>query len=107
MATRALRPAVERVALGAAWLDELWPGWVYQIDLRHLDVGSCLDCVLGQLFGDYNDAPESATSVAASHGFDRMDVATVNNESYAALTAAWHNLIVARRDARSRRGCDR
>jgi len=39
----------ERVARGAALLDELAPGWHKQIDLNTLKLSSCTDCVCGQL----------------------------------------------------------
>lgn len=40
----------ERVAHGAAWLDERYPGWVDAIDLGKLNVASCHACVLGQVY---------------------------------------------------------
>jgi hypothetical protein len=48
----------ERVAAGAAFLDEREPGW-WSLDREsplhtsQLYVGSSCDCVLGQLFGSY------------------------------------------------------
>lgn len=41
---------VERVASGAAWLDENYPNWWKSIDLGTLQVSSCLHCVLGQVY---------------------------------------------------------
>lgn len=40
----------QRVADGAAWLDEKYPGWFDKIDLAILDLGSCTQCVLGQVY---------------------------------------------------------
>lgn len=48
-----------RVARGAAWLDENHPGWERRIDLADLQLSSSCRCVLGQLFGDFHDAPVS------------------------------------------------
>lgn len=40
----------DRVALGAAWLDQHYPNWVNAIDLDTLDVSNCTSCVLGQVY---------------------------------------------------------
>lgn len=40
----------ERVARGAAWLDEKYPGWFNKIDLSILDLADCTQCVLGQVY---------------------------------------------------------
>jgi hypothetical protein len=45
----------ERVARGAAWLDEQRPGWVDEIDLHDLALASPCRCILGQIFGDFDD----------------------------------------------------
>lgn len=42
----------DRVAKGAATLDEILPGWERKIDLEHLYLESACDCVLGQLAVD-------------------------------------------------------
>lgn len=44
-----------KVAAGMALLDQERPGWRQEIDLGTLDLGSCSVCVLGQIFGDYED----------------------------------------------------
>lgn len=36
---------------GAKKLDEVRPGWEAEVDQERLDIGSCHDCVLGQLYG--------------------------------------------------------
>jgi hypothetical protein len=46
----------ERVAAGAAFLDQTEPGWDARIDLDRLDIGSDCGCVLGQLHGSYSSA---------------------------------------------------
>lgn len=43
----------ERVASGAYMLDVHAPGWRDKIDLDRLNVRSCDDCILGQVFGEY------------------------------------------------------
>lgn len=39
----------ERVAKGAAWLDENHDGWIEEVELDRLDLGSECNCVLGQI----------------------------------------------------------
>lgn len=43
--------ARERVARGAALLDEKYPGWADRINLERFDLGNACTCVLGQLEG--------------------------------------------------------
>lgn len=46
----------ERVAAGAAFLDEHWPGWDYQIDIEMFDLCDPCECVLGQVYGGFYEA---------------------------------------------------
>jgi hypothetical protein len=48
----------DRVAAGAAWLDANRPSWWQRINLDTLDLSLNCGCVLGQLDGDFWDAPE-------------------------------------------------
>jgi hypothetical protein len=43
-------PAEERVAKGAALMDEKVPGWAEKVDKSRLNISSCADCILGQTF---------------------------------------------------------
>lgn len=43
----------DRVASGVYMLDIFSPGWRQKIDLANLDITSCRDCVLGQIYGSY------------------------------------------------------
>jgi hypothetical protein len=90
----------ERVRAGAAWLDEHEPGWVDRINLDRLDLSSQCRCVLGQLDGDY------LTSVIQRGLSEKYDVGTPFGFSlcidepdslWPTLTAAWRELIDARR----------
>ena len=47
----------ERVANGVKWLDENRPSWIAEVNPDTLALQSPCDCVLGQLFGNYWDAP--------------------------------------------------
>jgi len=42
----------EEIARGAAFLDEVRPGWERQIDIGTLELNACDQCVLGQVFGE-------------------------------------------------------
>ncbi len=39
---------------GMKWLDTTYPNWVGRIDLDHLEMADCMQCVLGQAFGNYH-----------------------------------------------------
>lgn len=53
------------VEQGAKLLDELHPDWYTHIDLRRLDLFSCADCIVGQLFPVYTEHPASRLVRAA------------------------------------------
>ncbi len=88
-----------RVARGAALLDEKRPGWDARIDLAVLDLESCRQCVVGQLFGpEYGHDPFGwglavlgIPVEAGRHGFDTF------GEDFADLTAEWRRVVTARR----------
>lgn len=42
-----------RVQRGIDALDRYMPGWPSKIDTKKLEMESCLECVMGQLFKDY------------------------------------------------------
>lgn len=102
----------ERVAAGAAWLDEHEPGWVDLIDLDKLNLASGCRCILGQLESprldpDY-DPPDTAYVEALDHygvadpdglGFNVEPALPrqIRHEQFQALTAAWRELIQQRR----------
>lgn len=84
----------ERVARGAALLDEREPGWWQRINVRTLDIRSCKRCVLGQLEGwpSINARFDPSLGFDAGEGSPQEVVADFN-----ALTAEWRRLIKARR----------
>jgi hypothetical protein len=95
----------ERVAAGAAWLDEHRPGWVDRINLDTLDLSDTCKCVLGQEYGRFvlgDDLILDEGSESHLLGFDvdelRQD-GQYAGKQYAALTAAWRELVLARREA--------
>src|SRR6267378_6692445 len=88
---------VERVAVGAAWLDTEKPGWVDRIDLEKLDLVDPDYCILGQEYGSYFGAPLSLAG--------RLDFGfAADSESYPSpewdkLTSEWYRYITSHRGA--------
>lgn len=105
-----MRPLAERVARGAALLDEKVEGWPERIAVRELDLRSCRDCVIGQLFSDAADIYEDGV-LAYDEGIYRLGITGAgetahgfslprwagDDDDYAALTALWRSEIEARR----------
>lgn len=105
--------AAKAVAAGMVWLDENAPGWRDKIDIEALDVADCQLCVLGQIYGDYSNAPPSARYgenahwadadaaadwLAPSRGFDHgwADRKATGDRSflrYANLNEAWRKAL--------------
>lgn len=103
----------ERVARGAAWLDEQMPNWwtTHGIDLDRLDLSRPCKCVVGQLSpeGDFataiNEGWFDLTFAAAfDYGFtavrpNHFTTGAVANEIYRQLDAEWRRVITERRAA--------
>jgi hypothetical protein len=95
-----------KVQAGIKLLDEQEPGWRAKIDKDSLDLGSCSVCVLGQVFGDYEEGLEMldlGTGSSYAYGFN------TNSADMQALTAAWkealgkNNVLVEKDDVYSDR----
>lgn len=94
----------ERVAAGAALLDEKRPGWWRRIDLNTLVLSSPCNCILGQEFDEFwlgLDGLELDRDRAAELGFDAAGPCDTRSE-YASLESAWTDLIEERRAAAER-----
>jgi hypothetical protein len=105
----------ERVTRGVALLDEKQPGWEALINLGHLDIGECENCVLGQVYRD--QGPGSLTPFEAGaidligeyeYGFWNNAPALVlhgfsagagEDVTFDVLTAEWKRVIQERRTA--------
>ena len=76
-----------QVTAGMSLLDQQRPGWRSEIDLGTLDLGNCQVCVLGQIFGDYEDGLEALDiSDPYKYGFNAV-------EGMYALTQAWKDAL--------------
>lgn len=91
---------MRRARIGAEYLDATRPGWAGEINLDELDMGSCWDCVIGQIFGDYSEAIDEfaphdmdifdVTGWAKEHGFDVSCLLSIPpDEQLVVLNAAW------------------
>lgn len=108
------RPAADRVADGAAWLDLHQPGWTALVDVDLLQLDDPEECVLGQVFGDYRRVDLLTLGEAIEYGFESFEVFDVEpgggadyqalDADYDALEDAWQDLIGRRHaDAREAR----
>jgi hypothetical protein len=101
----------ERAERGAELLDVTMPGWPNMVDPKRLDIRSACDCVGGQLAGNGQNYITTMNRLGlrdreqeAAHGFDvvtRNAAHAAVIDEYAALTAAWRNLITERQAAGS------
>jgi hypothetical protein len=91
-----------RVARGAALLDRIRPSWAREIKLDVFDMGLCSKCVLGQLYGLYDDGLDALGLISGDraeyiYGFNSSSLTQM--ASYAALTTAWRAEIRKRLEA--------
>lgn len=72
--TTAATSVAERVAAGAALLDQQLPGWEDMVFPDRLRMQSCDRCVLGQLYDGYEEGVQElfghSQEEAIAHGFD-------------------------------------
>jgi hypothetical protein len=100
----------ERVAAGAAFLDEHDPGWwredfAHPIDVDRLWLGDCERCIFGQLRDDYNYGLDwmyglDIDADSAELGFMftwSSDNTWTEDDDIDALTAEWKRVILERR----------
>jgi hypothetical protein len=106
MGTPTLPPIPDRVAAGAALLDQHEPGWAAQVDPARLDLASETACVLGQLYQWFGCGVDVLAAGAAdrhgwavAHGFDLDDArpADPTSGAYVPLTSCWRAELARRR----------
>lgn len=81
------------VKRGMELLDKLRPGWRAEIRVEHLALNCCFDCVLGQVFGDYNIGIKRL-GLRSLDG-DKYGFLPLHNspEEYHYLQSAWENAL--------------
>ncbi len=93
-----------RVEAGAAFLDDTVPGWAGRINRAELWMGSCRECVLGQLFGGFVTGSQMLELKGAQElwmGFNLADMdeqapATYSHDLWKYLNDCWVEQITHR-----------
>ncbi len=106
--------AMGRARRGAAYLDEIAPGWTGAMDARSLDLAHRNTCVLGQLHGSFllglGRAGVFSLSSAPRASFSPVDLGfhcvqgvcdALQEQDYEYLNHAWHEEIEKRCRRRS------
>lgn len=107
----------ERVARGCDLLDVHCEGWAQKIDLEHFDIRSTSRCVLGQVYGWYNegleeilamlpyeeDDTDEMSHMSAMFGFESLETLCGHipegNREYEELQQLWEAAIGLRQMA--------
>jgi hypothetical protein len=96
------------VKRGAALLDQVRPGWWREIALDRLAMESCNDCILGQLYGGFDNGVRTLDLNGmtddwfrdVTHGFEVRPLVAKSREDilrlYAVLANLWRAEIRAR-----------
>lgn len=91
----------ERVAKGAALLDEKRPGWDRELPrLSRLSIANAEQCILGQLYGYFYSGVHPLGLVLSEtddYGFSGVGYFAEERKDNARLTRAWKSLIRERR----------
>jgi hypothetical protein len=70
-----------RVQRGVDYLDEHYPGWADKINLDEFDLECGIHCVVGQVFGEYEENVYKAFDIDRDDG-DFPSTTTADEESY-------------------------
>lgn len=84
------------IARGAAYLDELSPGWRAELDTGYLDMNDCGRCVLGQLPAGSGVFERRPLSWLCDHGFW---LSGGTRADYDVLTREWVSYLQSERGA--------
>lgn len=88
----------DKVRAGMEFLDEKKPGWESRIDIERLNLANPMQCVLGQLYGEYTVGIVELDLIGVVDrdllGFTIYPSPSVG---WSGLTCEWKESIVARR----------
>lgn len=86
---------VQRAREGAKFLDKVEPGWYRKVNPLKLDMRSCVDCVLGQLYGEFILGMETLMRRGLGYHFLWFGFATdeLKHATFSGLTIAWSDEI--------------
>lgn len=97
-----MKSYAERAAAGADVLDSMYPDWYCKVELDTLSMSSCTRCILGQLWGSYDQGLEHVykylrkiEGIPSAFGFD---AAHANPVHWGLLNHAWGKEVQARRE---------
>jgi hypothetical protein len=79
------------VKRGEAFLDEHVPGWRDAVEPYGLDLANGCQCVLGQVFGDYDDGLRLLG--LTQRDAQRLGFFTWGRQTFGKLTDAWRRVI--------------
>jgi len=91
----------QRVMAGAAFLTAIKPKWYKKIDVKELDLQDGGTCVLGEMYGWYEDglaelgiSEEQAKVLGfTEHSEDDYDDDEIETENWFGLTKTWKEVI--------------
>lgn len=87
-----------RTQRGARLLDREAPGWWNRIEVGRLDLASCPLCVMGQLFGHYEQGLARLAVWRRGHEYGfalpSFESALSSSEAWAELTEMWRSIIL-------------
>lgn len=92
----------KNVARGMRLLNKIYPKWWKKISFRQLNLASCKECVLGQLYKDYENGCKEITEKTRGkiNTYDEIRVrqkygfsASLSLYSYDTLTIQWKKSI--------------
>ena len=92
-----------RIKQGVMFLDRKFgEGWVVAINLDNLNLHNCCNCVVGQLYGDFNSIYVQEDS-PCTEDIKRMGfiLETLEETSYGVLTQEWREKIEQLRKERA------
>ena len=79
------------VQRGELFLDEHVPGWRERVDIRTLDLANGFQCVLGQVFGEYDDGLQLLG--LTQKDAERLGFFRWGRQTFDRLTEAWRRVI--------------
>lgn len=90
-----------RTTWGARLLDRECPGWWERIEVGRLDLASCPLCVMGQLFGHYEQGLARLAVWRRGHEYGfalpSFESELSSSEAWSELTEMWRSVILKRR----------
>jgi len=82
----------DRVRNGIKFLNKTRPGWRQELNAQQLEMNSCTQCVLGQIYGNYHEAIQRLNIRRPTLlGFQALQNTGYTRDFYDRLATAWRN----------------